>query len=217
MRRLEKYKKPGSCHCTSQTSILARPASSPAYSEASPSAKPIIAMLALNLATIAMMAIYGQAALAAATLPDESKDFMAGVDTSNWISVDFRGTTITYNPSILNVSASATAMVKARAPDAGLRPRAACSTDCCGDSSFVGTNAPWAREGDCAAIRDWAYAQNKAFSIWTNTPDYHGVVFAGTCAFGAGTLNALANTYVGSSDIGDLTRDGIRRFAVSVP
>lgn len=171
----------------------------------------------MKLATLGLLAILGHVSshpTTTSSAPITNRDFMAGVDTSSWITVDFQGTNVTYNPSIFK-SHSQGGMSRLPAVDGGLRPQFWCQSDCCGASSFGGTDAPWASEGDCAAIRDWAYAQNQAFNIWTNTPDYHGVVFAGSCAFGAGTRN-IFDTSVGSSDIGDLTRDGINGFAVSL-
>lgn len=126
-------------------------------------------------------------------------------DTSAWASVDFQGKTIHYDPARVSFG-----------PPFQTRNSIAARTldnDDCGASTFSGTAAPWAVTTDCAAIRDWAYAQNTYFSIWTSTPDYHGIVYAGTCAFGAGTENYF-DTYVGSSDIGDVTRDGINQFQV---
>ncbi|KAK4455226.1 putative necrosis-inducing factor-domain-containing protein [Podospora aff. communis PSN243] len=171
------------------------------------------------------LAMFGQTALAApaadaaaaAPAPDASKDFMAGVDTSTWVSVEFQGKTITYNPAIVvNVTEASASGTSAKRTSV-LAKRAPCSgnnDDCCGGSSFNGTPAPWAWTSDCAAIRDWAYSQSRYFSVVHPTGDYHGVVFAGSCAFGAGSWNILA-TYVGSADIGDVTRDAINIFAGS--
>jgi Ecp2-like pathogen effector protein (putative necrosis-inducing factor) len=174
----------------------------------------------LSLGLVAVLAIFGQAAPAAPTLAastqelPSTEDFMAGVDTSEWVSVEFQGKTVTYDPAALDFSGQGTSK---RADDSGahLFRRAVCGNDCCGGSSFNPQAGPFARVSDCLVIRDWAYAQNRPFSIWTNTPDYHGVVFAGSCAFGAGTRN-VQETFVGSSDIGDLTRDGINIWQVSV-
>ena len=166
-------------------------------------------MPATKITAIALLAMFSQVCLA---VPTPEVSFMAGVDTSNWISVQFQGKTITYNPAVFQSSGDSTST----SHNGGLSTlSASCTNDCCGQSSFGGTAAPWAHEGDCAAIRDWAYAQNTRFSVWGATPDYHGIVFAGTCAFGAGTENWY-NTYIGSSDIGDLTRDGINQFAVRI-
>ena len=184
-----------------------------------------LSMLVANLAGLALLAIFGQTALAApatdaaaaAPAPDVSKDFMAGVDTSTWVSVDFQGKTITYNPAMVNVTKASTSGTSAKRTV--LAKRDPCSgnnnDNCCGASSFNGTPAPWAWTSDCIAIRDWAYSQHSYFGVATNTGDYHGIVFAGSCAFGAGTWNVFS-TYIGSTDIGDVTRDAINIFAVSV-
>ena len=47
----------------------------------------------------------------------------------------------------------------------------------------------------------------------SNAPDWHAVVHAGNCAFGAGTRNTY-NTYVGSEDMGGLIRDSINQLSV---
>jgi hypothetical protein len=188
--------------------------------------QPSCTMLVVNLAGLALLAIFGQTALAApaapaadaAAAPDASVDFMAGVDTSTWVSVQFHGKTITYNPAIVNTTVASTSGTSATR--SVLNKRGPCSggstEDCCNGSTFGGTAAPWAWTDDCIAIRDWAYAQHTRYGVWTNTGDYHGIVYAGSCAFGAGTFNHYI-TYIGSTDIGDVTRDGINMFAVSVP
>jgi len=187
---------------------------------------PSYSMLVANPAGLALLAIFGQTALAApvadaaaaAPAPDVSKDFMAGVDTSTWVSVQFQGKTITYNPAIVNVTEASASGTSAKRTV--LAKRVPCSgnnnENCCGASSFNGTPAPWAWTSDCATIRDWAYAQSTFFDVVNPTGDYHGVVFAGSCAFGAGSWNVFA-PYIGSTDIGDVTRDAINIFAVSVP
>ena len=188
--------------------------------------QPSYTMLVVKLARVAVLAIFGQTALAApaapaadaAAAPNVSKDFMAGVDTSTWISVQFRGKTITYNPAVVNTTMASTSGTSAER--SVLSKRGPCvggsNEDCCLGSSFNGTPAPWAWTSDCAAIRDWAYTQHWYFNVQHPTGDYHGIVYAGSCAFGAGSWNWYI-TYIGSTDIGDLTRDAINIFAVSVP
>ncbi|EAQ82915.1 predicted protein [Chaetomium globosum CBS 148.51] len=180
-------------------------------------------MLVVNLAGLALLAIFGQTTLAApavnvAAARDPSQDFMAGVDTSTWVSVQFHGKTITYNPDALVVNATVASTSETSAKRSVLHKRGPCiggsNEDCCGGSSFSGTPAPWAWTSDCAAIRDWAYNQHTTFNVHGITGDYYGIVFAGSCAFGAGTWNWYT-TYMGSTDIGDLTRDGINMFAGS--
>src|SRR3954468_12334966 len=81
-----------------------------------------LSMLVANLAGLALLAIFGQTALAApaadaaaaAPAPDASKDFMAGVDTSTWVSVQFEGKTITYNPAIVNVTGASVSGTSAK-------------------------------------------------------------------------------------------------------
>jgi hypothetical protein len=182
-------------------------------------------MLVVNLAGLALLAIFSQTALAAPTpdsaaadaaaAPDISKDFMAGIDTSTWVSVQFQGKTITYNAALVkNTTVASTSGTSAKR--SVLNKRGPCSggsnEDCCTGSTFDGTPAPWAWTSDCITIRDWAYAEDRYFEVRGPTPDYHGVVFSGSCAFGAGTQNWFL-TYIGSTDIGDLTRDGINIFA----
>jgi hypothetical protein len=185
--------------------------------------QPSYSMLVVNLAGLALLAIFGQTTLAApvadvAAAPDPSKDFMAGVDTSTWVSVQFQGKTITYNPALVHTAVTSTSGTSAKR--SVLNKRGPCSggsnEDCCTGSTFNGTPAPWAWTSDCIAIRDWAYAQHSWFNVVRLTGDYHGIVYAGSCAFGAGTNNFFP-TYIGSTDIGDLTKDGINIFAVSVP
>lgn len=177
-------------------------------------------MLTINMPKLALLAIFGQTALAApavdtAAAPDVSKNFMAGVDTSTWVSVQFHGKTITYNPELVNTTLASTSRTSAKRSVLHKRGRCGNSDeDCCNGSTFNGTPAPWAWISDCAAIRDWAYAQHWWFNVHGLTGDYYGIVFAGSCAFGAGTRNVYA-TYIGSTDIGDLTGDGINIFGAN--
>ncbi|GKT76328.1 hypothetical protein ColTof4_08751 [Colletotrichum tofieldiae] len=153
-------------------------------------------MFAAKITSIALMALFSTVSLA---VPTSSSSMDA-------VSVDFHGKIIKYNPAALNFS------TEVHGSSSGESTTAVITNDCCGGSSFVGTGAPWPTQGDCAVIRDWAYTLNQYWSIWTNTPDYHGVIQYNTCVFGAGTRNTY-DTYVGSSDMGDLIRDGINRFA----
>ncbi|KAJ0124316.1 hypothetical protein J7T55_005654 [Diaporthe amygdali] len=165
-------------------------------------------MIAAKITSIALAAIFSTASLAMPSSNGET--FIQArqeIDTSNWVSVDFQGKTLKYNPAALNTS------VQVHTTSSGdVFSPAVITKDCCGDSSFSGTDAPWPSEGDCAVIRDWAYTLNAYWSIWTNTPDYHGVVVYNTCVFGAGTRNTY-DTYIGSSDMGDIVRDSITRLA----
>jgi hypothetical protein len=179
-------------------------------------------MLVVNLAGLALLAIFGQTALAApaadaAAAPDASKDFMAGVDTSTWVSVQFQGKTITYNPALVNTTVASTSGTSAK--HSVLNKRGPClgggDEDCCTGSTFNGTPVPWAWTSDCIAIRDWAYVQHWWYNVVHPTGNYHAIVYAGSCAFGAGSYNVY-DTYIGSTDIGDLTRDSIS-ILVSVP
>ncbi|WQF79015.1 Putative Ecp2 effector protein [Colletotrichum destructivum] len=165
-------------------------------------------MFAAKITSIALMAILSNVAVAGPTNPVAVRQ-ETHIDTSDWVPVKFQGKILKYNPAALNTSV---VIHNPPGSDGGDMSTAVITNDCCGGSSFSGTASPWPTQGDCAVIRDWAYTLNTYWSIWTNTPDYHGVIVYGTCVFGAGTRNVY-DTYVGSSDMADLVRDGINRFA----
>ncbi|KAF5505096.1 hypothetical protein CGCS363_v004281 [Colletotrichum siamense] len=154
-------------------------------------------MFGLKTTSVALFALFSTVSLAVPTSSDAGVLSARQIDTSDWVPFEFQGKTLKVNPAALNIT---------KAP--GEVSVKVITNDCCGGSSFVGTGAPYPNVGDCAVIRDWAYTLNQYWSIWTNTPDYHGVVVYGTCVFGAGTRNTY-DTYIGSSDIGDLVRDAI--------
>lgn len=162
-------------------------------------------MFGFKIASIALLALFSTGSLAVPTSTDADTIVASKIDTSDWIPFDYQGKTIKVNPAALNYTKN---------PD--VFSVSVLTNDCCGGSSFVGTGAPYPDIGDCAVIRDWAYGLNVYWSIWTNTPDYHGIAFYNTCVFGAGTRN-IYDTYIGSSDIGDLIRDSINGHSVCLP
>jgi hypothetical protein len=134
-------------------------------------------------------------------MANPAKEPFRGADRSEWVSVEFQGHTIQYDPKALVHHKPST---KRDTPT---------SDNNCGDSTFNSGVAPYPVTTDCQALQNWAYSLNAYFSIWTNTPDYHGVAGAGSCEFGAGTRD-IYDTYIGSQDMGDLISDSIKRFQV---
>ena len=131
-------------------------------------------------------------------------------DRSTWVSVDFHGSVIQYDPARLILDPGTTLSTHKTT----LSTRQTPTTDnTCGPSTFTSGIAPYPVTTDCQALEAWAYSLNAYWSIWTNTPDYHGVAGAGSCEFGAGTRNDY-DTYVGSSDMGDLISSSISMFQV---
>ncbi|KFY15222.1 hypothetical protein V492_02160 [Pseudogymnoascus sp. VKM F-4246] len=152
--------------------------------------------------TVLTLAIAGLLSLA--TSAPTTEPVRTATDRSSWVSVDFQGTTIQYDPAALVVNNTpATALESRGTPTAD---------DSCGSSTFSGGDGPYPLTNDCRALVDWLNTQNSYFSIWTLTPDYHGVVGSGSCEFGAGTKN-IYDTYVGSHDISQLVSDSIAKFA----
>lgn len=153
-----------------------------------------------KITTVALMAVLSAVCLAGPMMSARQ------IDTIGWTSVEFQGATILYN---------ATARKQPNELQGPLTVLdVPTSDDTCGASSFGGTPSPWPLISDCAAIRDYAYSENVYYGVWTNNPDYHGVLVSGTCAFGAGTRNIL-DTYLGSSDIGDLISTSIQNYNVN--
>lgn len=161
-------------------------------------------MFSTKITTIALVAMFSATSLAAA-VPNTMNTAPIQLDTRDWVSVDFKGKTIEYNPAAFNASSEDIEnMVPAKRGD---------NNDYCGDSSYSGTEAPWPNESDCATLGDWVSRENKYYDVWANTPDFHGIIRAGTCVFGAGTKNFLG-AKIGSTDISAAISESISRFAV---
>lgn len=90
------------------------------------------------------------------------------------------------------------------------------SSNTCQDSSFENHTSPGSpHSDDCWVIADGMYTEYLHgpiinFSIFRGS-DWNGLVWYGTCIFGAQTQN-IFKTWVGVKDISDLTADGISRF-----
>jgi hypothetical protein len=152
-------------------------------------------MLSSRVLTLAITGL-----LSLATSAPTAEPFR-GSDRSSWVSVDFQGTTIQYDPVALVFNSTP---AKRNTPT---------SDNNCGASTFTSGVAPYPVTTDCQALQNWAYSLNAYWSIWTDTPDYHGVAGAGSCEFGAGTRD-IYDTYVGSSDMGDLISSSISMYQV---
>ena len=163
-------------------------------------------MLSTKITTIALMAMFSATSLAAAIPNAMDTAPVHELDTRDWVPVEFKGKTIMYNPAAFNASSEDTeGAVSVKRDD----------NDVCKDSSYHGTDGPWPNESDCATLGEWASRQKTAWRVQGNTPDYHGVVYAGTYVFGAGTKNFFG-AQIGSSDISAAITGSISRFAVCV-
>ncbi|KFX87796.1 hypothetical protein V495_08247 [Pseudogymnoascus sp. VKM F-4514 (FW-929)] len=161
----------------------------------------------MHSSTILTFAITGLLSLATAAPtaePAEPVERLHVTDRSTWVSVDYKGHKIEYDPKALIIQGSEKhgALTVLAGPT---------SNDLCGSSTFESGVPPYPVTNDCAVLRDWAWSLNSYWSIWTNTPDYHGLAGDGSCEFGAGTHNTY-DTYVGSRDIGDLVNSSIVRY-----
>lgn len=162
-------------------------------------------MFSIKITTFALMAMFSATSLAAAIPNSMDTATIHQLDTRDWVSVEFNGKTIMYNPAALNASSEDTeAAMSAKRDD---------SNDVCGDSSYHGTEGPWPNESDCGTLGAWAAEQKRTWSVQGNTPDYHGIIYAGTCVFGAGTKNFFG-AQIGSSNISAAISQSIKQFAV---
>lgn len=165
-------------------------------------------MFSTKIATVALVAMFSATSLAAALPNTMDTAPIHQLDTRDWVSVDFQGKTIEYNPAAFNSSSEDTEDVApAKRGD---------DNDLCSDSSYSGTEAPWPNESDCGTLGDWVSRQNRYYDVEGNTPDYYGIVKAGTCVFGAGTKNFMG-ARIGSSDISAAISESISRLAVCFP
>ncbi|KFY42956.1 hypothetical protein V494_02148 [Pseudogymnoascus sp. VKM F-4513 (FW-928)] len=130
-------------------------------------------------------------------------------DYSSWVSVDFQGTTIQYNPAafIVNNTLATTLESHDTLPTDAVWPTDAV----CGPSSFVGGDGPYPHIRDCSLLGVWVENQRKIWSVWPRTSEVHGVARSDSCEFGAGT-ESVYDTYVGSHDIAQLINDSIKKF-----
>ncbi|KAL5326219.1 hypothetical protein ACEPPN_007357 [Leptodophora sp. 'Broadleaf-Isolate-01'] len=142
---------------------------------------------------------------APAPAPETISVATAAID---WTPVDFNGKTIYINSAAIVVSSINPAKKAAR----DLASRATPDNDTCGGSTINSHPAPFANTADCAVIRDWAGTQNTWWEIWNNTRDTHGILYYGTCVFEAGTRVIGGATWIGSTDIRDLTRDALNKW-----
>lgn len=162
-------------------------------------------MLSTKITSVALMAIFSATSLAAAIPNTMDTAPIHQFDTRDWVSVDFQGKAIEYNPAAFNSSnENAEDVSPAKRDD---------KTDYCNDGSYSGTEAPWPVESDCATLGDWVSRQSTSYSVWGNTGDYHGLLRAGSCVFGAGSKNVLG-AKIGSSDISAAITESIKRLAV---
>lgn len=162
-------------------------------------------MFSAKITTVALMAMFSATSLAVAIPSSMDTATIHQLDTRDWVPVEFNGKTIMYNPAAFNASSEDTeAAMSAKRDD---------SNDVCGDSSYHSTEGPWPNESDCGTLGDWASRQKQTWSVEGNTPDYHGIVYAGTCVFGAGTKNFFG-ARIGSSDISAAISQSIKQFAV---
>jgi hypothetical protein len=161
-------------------------------------------MVNSKIISAAMMAMLSASSLAA-VLPNAIETApVHQLDTRDWVTFDFKGKTIGYNPAAFNISSADTESSATVKRD---------DNDLCGDSSYSGTEGPWPNESDCATLGDWASREKKSWDVQGNTPDYHGIIYAGTCVFGAGTKNFFG-AQIGTSDISAAISESISRFAV---
>lgn len=161
-------------------------------------------MFSTKITTVALMAMFSTTFLAAVIPNAMEAAPVHRLDTRDWITVEFKGKTISYNPAAFNASSEDTESAATVKRD---------DNDICGDSSYSGTQGPWPNESDCTTLGEWASRQKNTWDVQGNTPDYHGIIYAGTCIFGAGTRNFFG-AQIGSFDISAAISESIKKFAV---
>ena len=96
--------------------------------------------------------------------------------------------------------------------------------DQCGGSSFENVSSGGSPTvGDCAALRDAAYGTGAGWAVGAcglsdnqhTSTCYTGLISRGTCIFGAANSFSNAAVRIGTSDVGDLTRDSINKFQLN--
>lgn len=161
-------------------------------------------MFSIKITTVALVALFSATSLAAATPNSVDTATIHQLDTRDWISVEFGGKTVMYNPSAVNAPSEDTeGAVTAKRDD----------NDVCTDTSYSNTGGPWPSESDCATLGDWASRNGTTWAVKSSTPDYHGIIGVGNCVFGAGTRNHFG-AYIGSSDISSIISESIKKYAV---
>ena len=132
------------------------------------------------------------------------------------VAFEFEGTTVYYNAALLvphSVVQSLNPAIEARSilnkkQTFGAINNGECAPNCCGGSSFQGTLSPWPSVPDCVNLSNAAYGMNAYFYTTGQT-----LMKSGHCAF-SGSANGILDTFIGSQDIGDLSRSALQQLQV---